>query len=68
MRGEGLEHGAVSLSIRLQPGLAEGRWQVTLTGANGDEVMLFSGALELVSWLEHLEMEQGPRRPERGLR
>ena len=68
MRGEGLEHGAVSLSIRLQPGLAAGRWQVTLTGANDDDVMLFNSALELLSWLEHLEMEQGPRHPERGLR
>lgn len=68
MGGVGPEHGAVFLSIRFQRDLPAGRWQVTLTGANDDDVILFNSALDLLSWLEHLELERGPRQPERGLR
>jgi hypothetical protein len=66
MRGEAPEHGAVSLSIRFEPGPPAGSWQVTLTGANDDDVIQFSSALDLLRWLE--DLERGPHPPRSGLR
>ena len=65
MQGENPEHNAVSFTIRFQPGLPAGHWQVTLPGLN-DDVILFSSALDLLRWLE--DLEHGPRQAEKGLR
>ena len=66
MPGKEPEHGAVSLSIRFEPGPPAGRWQVTLTEPDDENVMQFSSALDLLRWLE--DLERGPRSPQSGLR